>query len=354
MRLLHASLWVAVLMVPAAAMAQPTWIHHRPLRPAVKAAKSRLLVKVTTTWCGATNPSCRELENLLARPEVARRLRAFRLLAYDGEQGEGQSVARRYSVGFFPTLLVIDRKGREVDRLTGHLPQKQLTQWLDEAISGKGTLAGLEARLSRRPKDMALRLRVGALWALRGRRAKAVRHLDRVIRAAGGSDVPSRSRKPAEVLAARAMLIKGQFLELRALRDPRAAEATLRALRLRFPTSPEAMQAVYPLARAMHGIKRTKAALRLLSWWARTPEQHQKVAWFCHRNRVDAKRGLRHARAAVKARPGQALMWATLACVQDLAGDRAAAGRSWGKALRLDPYRRWYQQQHTLHYPKKK
>ena len=104
----------------------------------------------------------------------------------------------------------------------------------------------------------------------------------------------------------------------------------------------------------MHGIKRTKAALRLLSWWARTPEQHQRVAWFCHRNRVDAKRGLRHARAAVKARPDQALMWATLAAVQDLAGDRAAAGRSWGKALRLDPHRRWYQQQHALHYPKKK
>lgn len=355
MKLLQPTLTLSlVTLLASPALAQPAWRSSVPLAPAVKAARGRLLLKVTVSWCAATTLACRELRSLLQESEVKRRLAAFDLLAYDAEQGEGKSVARRYNVVVFPTLLVIDRRGREVDRLTGHLPRRQLASWLQQATSGKGSLARLTARASARRKDMALQLKVGTAWALRGRKAEAVKHLDRVIRAAGTSAVPSRSVSAAQVLAARAMLVRGQLLELRSLRDHRAAMTTLRALRVRFPTSPEADRAVYPLARALHGLGRTKAALRLLSWWARTVEQHRKVAWFCCRNRVDAKRGVRHAQKTVKAQPNVALLWATLACVQDLARDAAGAGRSWGRALRLDPHVRWYRQQHRLHFPNKK
>ena len=355
MKLLHLTLIIPALMMPAApAAAQPSWKDSVPLAPAVKAARTRLLIKVTTTWCGAVSQSCRELDSALQESDVQRRLAAYHLLAYDAEQGEGKSVARRYNVVIFPTLLVMDRRGKELDRLTGHLPRQELTRWLQQAASGAGSLSRLTARLAARPRDMALRLRIGTEWALRGQKARAVEQLNRVISAAGADGVPSRVATAAQVLAARAMLARGQLLELRSLKNHQAAMGTLRALRVRFPTSPEASRAVYPLARAMHGIGRTRAALRLLTWWARSPEQHRRVAWFCCRNRVAASQGMLHAHKAVKAHPHRAVTWATLACVQALAGKTADAGTSWGKALRLDPHTRWYRQQHRRHFPKKK
>ena len=346
---------VTLLMIPAtAALAQPSWKASAPLAPAVKAAKMRLLLKVTVSWCAATSMACRELEAELSPSDVVRQLAGYHLLAYDAEEGEGLNVARRYNVVAFPTLLVIDRRGKEVDRLTGHLPRRQLVQWLQQASSGKGSLARLTAQVSARPTDMALRLRVGTAWAMRGHKARAVKQLDRVSKAAGATDTPSRAATGPQRLAARALLVRGQYLELRSLKDHRAAVGTLRALRLRYPTSPEADRAVYPMARALHGLGRTKGALRLLSWWARSVEQHRLVAWFCCRYRVAPRQGLRHAHKAVKMRPSGAALWGTLACVQALAGDSAAAGRSWGRALQLEPHTRWYRRQHLLHHSGKK
>ncbi len=348
------SISLSVTLFCAAAAAQPSWRSSPPLAPAVKAAKKRLLLKVTTSWCGATSVACRELEAELTSPEVRRRLAGYHLLAYDAEQGEGQNVARRYNVVAFPTLLVIDRRGKEVDRIIGLPPRRHLVMWLGLAVSARDAMTRLAARVAARPKDMGLRLRAGTAMAMRGRKAEAVKHLDLVIKAAGSPDTPSRTLTAPQRLAARALLVRGKHLELRSLKDHRAAADTLRALRVRYPTSREADLAVYPLARAEHGRGRTKSALRLLSWWARSVEQHRMVAWFCCRNKVGAKQGLSHAQKAVKARPAAAVMWATLACVQALAGDKKAAGVSWGKALRLEPQVAWYRQQHLLHFGKKK
>ena len=351
MKLLQPTSMLILLMLPAtAALAQPSWKASPPLAPAVKAAKTRLLLKITVSWCATTSVACRELEAELSPSEVVRQLAGYHLLAYDAEQGEGRDVARRYNVIAFPTLLVIDRSGKEVDRLTGHLPRRQLVQWLQQASSGKGSLARLTDRLAAHPTDMALRLRVGAAWAMRGHKVRATKQLNRVIKAAGRQDMPAPVVVGPQRMAARALLVRGHYLELRSLKDYRAAVGTLRTLRLRYPTSPEAHQAIYPMARALHGLGRTKGALRLLSWWARSVEQHRLVAWFCCRNRVAPQQGLLHAQKAVKMQPSRAALWGTLACVQALAGNSAAAGRSWGRALRLEPQTRWYRQQHLLHH----
>lgn len=338
--------WVTLLLLsmPQTASAG-TWIVSPRLAPAVKAARTRLLLKVKTSGCLLTTPACSMLESGLRQATVQRRLAGYQLLAYDAEQGEGQDVAQRYNVVVFPTLLVIDNKGREVHRLTGHQPPKALASWLDRHTSGKGDLAALTARVKDHPQDLKLRLQLGTAWAMRGHKASALKHLRRVIDHAGTPQLPSQARSLEHRMAARAMLIRGQLLELRSLKNHQAAAETLRSLRVRYPTSPEASAAIYPMARAMHGLKRTKSALRLLRWWARSAAQHSAVARFCLRHKVALPRGLVHARKAVKLAPGGATLWATQGLLLRALGDHRGAGRSFARAVKLDPRQKWYRQQ---------
>lgn len=304
----------------------------------VRAAKAqrRLLVKVSTAWCS----SCRKLDRVLSDSKVVGELAGYLRLAYDAEVGEGRDVARRYNVITFPTLLVIGADGLERDRITGYKTATKLLERLAEIKSGRGTLARLEKELTLRPGDLALRLRVGTGWALKGQRVPAEKHLSRVVAA---------DPRNAKGLAARALLVRGKYLLLRSLKRFEEAEQVLRDLRRRFPASPEARRAAYPLARALHGQKRTAAAIKLLVAETRRAgkaseraEAHQTVAWFCLSNRVALDEGLRQARLAVKLAPKDASSWATLAQLLQAKKQREQALRAWQKAIKLDPNDAWY------------
>jgi len=331
-----------VATAPAASAAGADWKQDPSLRQEVARAGSqnrRLLVKVSTAWC----PACRQLDRVLARPEVRRALAAYVRLAYDAEVGEGEDVARRYNAITFPTLLVLGGDGLELDRLTGDFAAPALLAGLKAIEDGSGTVVRLEQQLARRPDDLALRLRVGRAWALKGRRVQAERHLARVV--AGDP-------RNARGLAAAALLVQGKYLLLRSLKEHRAAAEVLRGLRRRFPAAPEAGQALYPLARALHGQGQTAAALALLvapTRNAKAPGKqraaaHYRVAWFCWYLEVATDKGLRHAEQAVQLDPKDAESWAALALLQGRAGKVSEARASWGRALALEPDNRWYKQ----------
>jgi thioredoxin-like negative regulator of GroEL len=323
-----ATLIIAVsLIVAGVAGAADEWEESPPLAPAVKrAADARrlLLLKVGTAWCS----SCRQLERVLREPRVKTALADLARLAYDAEEGEGKDVAQRYNVVAFPTLLVLGGDGRERGRVTGERPATELVAALQKIRDGSGTLARLEQRLASRPDDLALRLEAGTAWAMRGARRAATEHLDKVV--AGDPD----NRRG---LAAEAQLVRGKFLLLRSLGDHAAAAETLRALRSRFPRAPQAKAALYPLAQALHGLKRTAEGLRLLEEAARDADGHDAVAWFCLRHNVALERGLGHARRAVAAAPRRADLWADLATLQAMTGQTPQAIASWSRAAALEP-----------------
>jgi thioredoxin-like negative regulator of GroEL len=315
------------LLVAAEASAGDGWGDSPPLAPAVKRAadaKRLLLLKVSTAWC----PACRRLERVLREPRVKAALSDLLRLAYDAEEGEGKDVAQRYNVVAFPTLLVIGGDGRERGRVTGDPPAAELVAALQKIRDGSGTLARLEQRLAARPDDLALRLQVGTAWAMRGVRRTAMEHLDKVVAAD-----PDNRRG----LAAEAQLVRGTFLLLRSLGDHGSAAETLRALRARFPRAPQAKAAIYPLAQALHGLKRTAEALRVLEEGARDADGHDAVAWFCLRHNLALARGLAHARRAVAAAPRRADLWANLATLQAMIGQREQAIASWSRAATLEP-----------------
>jgi tetratricopeptide (TPR) repeat protein len=265
---------------------------------------------------------------VLEEPSVRSELDGYLRVAYDAEEGEGKDVAERYNAIAFPTLLVVGRDGREVGRITGDLPARELLAALNKIRTGAESLARLEQLAQKRPDDLKLRLRVGSEWAFRGSRPKACAHLDAVI---AGDPQNEHGR------AASAMLVKGKYLLLRSLGDNAGAVEVLRALRARFPKSREAEKALYALAVALHRQGKRAEAMQLLESNARTGAEHDDVGWFCLRQRTDYVRGLRHAQRAVALDPGKAMHWANLAELQLRLGQRRQAEASWARARGLDP-----------------
>ncbi len=316
----------ASLVAGRASAALPEgWEDGPPLAPAVQraaAARKLVLVLVSTSWC----PSCRVLERSLADAAVRARLAPYLRLGYDAEAGEGVDVARRYNAIAFPTLLVLGGDGRERGRVTGDLPPAKLLAALERIRDGSETLAALERQLARSPGDLALALKLGSEWALRGERTRALRHLERVLAAD-----PENRRG----LAAAALYARGKYLELRSRKEYAAAERTLAELRRRFPRAREASAALYSLAQAIHALGRSAAALELLEGWARSADEHDTVAWFCLRQGLRAPACLRHAEQATALKASDSSYWSNRSELEELLGKREAALASLRRALAL-------------------
>ncbi len=52
------------------------------------------------------------------------------LRVFEDTQPEGEWLARKFGVPGFPTLLILDSSGREVDRILGAMPAKDLIEEL--------------------------------------------------------------------------------------------------------------------------------------------------------------------------------------------------------------------------------
>ena len=321
-----------LLACPTPANAGSIWHSSPPLAPALRKAapKNNLLVlKVSTSWCGA----CRDQEVELVRPEMVRFLGSYHRLAYDAEQGEGLDVARRFNVISFPTLLVINSQAKELGRITGHKPAAELLTMLKAITSGDETLErreeGFAGKLKEGKESTKMlgerRLALGKAWALRGDRARAMNHLGPLIAAPGE-------------LSPKALMIKGKYLELLSLEAYADALKTFKALRKAYPKSPEAARAGIPTSRALHGLGKTRSALKLIKRWARGERIRERAAaWFCLHHVGNARAAMGHARRAVALDSKDANAWALLAMALEKMGRTSSALEAMNKAIALDP-----------------
>jgi tetratricopeptide (TPR) repeat protein len=80
-------------------------------------------------------------------------MKAFVNVRIDAEKGEGVEIAKRYNVHGFPTLLIVDASGEEIDRISGYMPPEPFVKEIARIQSGAGTLVALKKAHEAAPDD---------------------------------------------------------------------------------------------------------------------------------------------------------------------------------------------------------
>src|SRR4051794_14789147 len=84
----------------------------------------------------------------------------------NAEQGEGPELNKRFNVHGFPTLLVIDSSGEEIDRFVGYRPPETFIKEVDRILSGEGTIPALRKKIETSPDDLDAAVALGTKLAV--------------------------------------------------------------------------------------------------------------------------------------------------------------------------------------------
>lgn len=118
----------------------------------------------------------------------------FVSLKINAEKGEGTELTKKYGVRGFPTMLVVDPEGDEVDRIIGFRPPDSFVATLKLYLEGK-SFGAFKKRAEKDPTDFEAVLGLGKKYGERGKHDEAGK-LYRQILAAENS--PRSSRQAAE------------------------------------------------------------------------------------------------------------------------------------------------------------
>lgn len=79
--------------------------------------KKPIFIDIYTTWCGP----CKMLaKDIFPTKEVGTYMNAtFVNAKFDAEKGEGVTLAKKYAVKGYPTMLILNSKGEELSRVVG-------------------------------------------------------------------------------------------------------------------------------------------------------------------------------------------------------------------------------------------
>ncbi len=74
----------------------------------------------------------------------------------DGEKGNGPFLKDKYHIQGFPTTIVADANGEEIDRIVGYLPPKEFIDELERIRKNLGTISSMEKELQKNPGDIEM------------------------------------------------------------------------------------------------------------------------------------------------------------------------------------------------------
>lgn len=143
---------LAAAASPASPASSPhvAFIEGRPFAEVLKKAraeKKMVLLDMVAAWCGP----CKIMDKTtFADPAVAAWANKSVIAArFDAEKGEGRKLGYRYAIRSFPTVLFLDGKGNEVDRLLGAHPPEDFHRYGSEIVNGKSRFVEGLAKLDK-------------------------------------------------------------------------------------------------------------------------------------------------------------------------------------------------------------
>jgi len=282
-----------------------------------------------TPWCGP----CKELDAKVF-PEAAFQEYALSLVSIrvDGSSEDGGPVAARYGVDSYPTMVVCEPGGKEIERFFGFHPTREFCGTIADYIRGVGTADWHKEKALASPDDLTLAFTAGRELAIRHRGLEAAPFLERVWR----EDPDNRTGQ-----VPRAMLLLASTVYLDQLKDQDSAIPVLKELSERFPDTFHGTEATYMTARALLETQRSGEALDVLrtrvAFKKDDPMQFFRFGSFCLRYDLFVPIGVKRMEEGVALHPGTGYLWKTLADLRFRAGDYAGAVEALEKGVSLDP-----------------
>jgi thioredoxin-related protein/Flp pilus assembly protein TadD len=150
-----ASLLLLAAAVSVAAQEKPPafavpFVEGRPFAEALKRARAEkkvVLMDIYAVWCGPCKVQDRTTFTNKAVGEWAKA--NVVAVKADAEKGEGRRLAQRYVVTSFPTVLLVDASGNEIDRLVGVFPPASFIETARGILAGESPLLTALASLKK-------------------------------------------------------------------------------------------------------------------------------------------------------------------------------------------------------------
>jgi len=191
--------WISGLCLAFAMLSPSTWGADVDWVPSFDAAKeiaareNKLIVlDVSADWC----PPCRKMAREVypdSRFVEFSKSQVFMLVdAYNDP--EGQKLARKFDVEVFPTIIVINAGGTEIDRLTGGLDTENLIRDLTSIFSNPVPYEELNERADREAENAELQQLAGERAFQRDDFKRATRYLEQASRLADPADLSVKAK----------------------------------------------------------------------------------------------------------------------------------------------------------------
>ena len=187
-----AAIALASSLCITAAHADVTWFHGT-WPQALHAARTEKRPIVADFYSWTCAPCVRMDKTTFADSTVAMAMRDFVAFRLDGFTPEGRQVTASLKVSAWPTLVVFDSTGNELDRHIGYLSATAYLAEIHRILAGEGTIPDLRARAAAQPENAQLLYALGLKQADRrdpGARQTLLRAVE-ASRAAGSGPADS-------------------------------------------------------------------------------------------------------------------------------------------------------------------